>query len=484
MRNRVGSRIFAGGICTVMIAAVILLAQPVFSQSFDFEKLGNNIEKYTVIIDMKLEMSFGIHTNEQEDRYLGTVVTEDGLVMFDGVALAGDNAFTAFTGFTVKTTPTNIKVTTLDGKEYEAEYVGVDRFTKIGFLKISNAGDKKFVPVKFVSQQNYAVGSWVALYMLLPEFVSPPVAADVGMISTVVQAPEYFPLTVGFNVMQITSVLFNEALQPVGVLGLLNDPSSASVDPGGMLESFNQYGAPLLGVITGDRLAKLIADPPEKGKIDRGWLGITLQALTDDIAEFWELDIAGGIIVNDIVKNSPAAEAGLGVGDIIYEVNGQQVEVDKEEKVPIFQRFISELGPEAAVEFSVIRLSESGVDSLTLLATLQSAPMGAEDAPEYENKTLEFTVRDLVFGDYLFYNLDSETFKGVAVSELKQGGLADLEGLGIGDIIQRIGNKPVSTVEDVKPIMDEIEKNKPAEVIFFVWRDNKTLFVNVKTDWK
>ena len=283
--------------------------------------------------------------------------------------------------------------------------------------------------------------------------------------------------------MQITSVLFDETLEPVGALGMLNNPSSASMDPGGMLDSFNQFGVPLLGVVTADRLVKLIADPPEKGKLDRGWLGITLQALTEDIAQFWNFDMSGGIIVNDVVNNSPADQAGLEIGDVIYEINGQQVEVDKEEMIPVFQRSIAEMGPGTAVEFSVIRLKDDQTDTLQLLATLQTSPLAATDAPEYENKALELTVRDLVFADYLFYNLDSETFSGVVVSELKQGGLADLEGLMIGDVIQRIGNNVVTLVEEVEPIMEEIEERKPEEIIFFVWRNNKTLFVNVKTNW-
>ena len=70
------------------------------------------------------------------------------------------------------------------------------------------------------------------------------------------------------------------------------------------------------------------------------------------------------------------------------------------------------------------------------------------------------------------------------VSELTQGGLADVEGLSIGDIIQRINNQPVSSIEEVQAIMEELEAQKPSEIIFFVWRDNKTMFVNVKTDWK
>ncbi len=484
MNHKTGRQLRIQAVLTALALMTIFIWQVGHAQRFDFDKLRQTLNSYSVVIDMKVEVSYGVHTNETQDRLMGTIVTEDGLVMFNGAALASDNAFSSFAGFSIRTTPTSIEINTLDGRRFEGEYVGVDRFTRIGFLKILADEGQKFTPVQFRQERQFKVGSWVALYMLLPEFVTPPVAADVGMISTIVQSPEYFPLTVGFNALQLTAVLFDESLQPVGVLGLLNDPSTGSMDPGGMLDSFDQMGFPLLGIVTGDRLAELIADPPEKGKVDRGWLGITLQALTEEIGEFWNLDADGGIIVNDVVKSSPAAQAGLEIGDIIFEVNGQPVEVDKEEKIPVFQRFISELGPGTSVEFSVIRVSDEGLaDTLQLLATLQSAPLTATDAPEYENKALEFKVRDLVFADYLLYNLDSESFHGVVVSELKQGGLAALEGLSIGDVIQRIDNGVVHSVEDVKPIMEEIEQKKLEEIIFFVWRNNRTLFVNVKTNW-
>ncbi len=471
------------GLTAALVLILGTLATTARSQDFDFNRLEPKARPYTVIVDMDIEISFGIHSNEQSDRYLGTIVSDDGLVIFDGSALTGDAGMSAFSGFSVKTVPTKIEVTTLDGKSYDAEYVGLDRFTGIGFLRIEANGDT-FTPVRFKKQAKFTVGDWLGTYMLLPEFISPPLAGDIGMVSALVTTPQDFTLTVGFNGLEVTSVLYNTNLEPVGVLGSLQDPSSGGADAGSMMESFGQFGVPLLGVVTAEQLEKLIADPPVAGEVERGWLGITLQALTKDIAEFWGLDLSGGIIVNDIVKDSPASKAGLKVGDIIYTVNGQDVDVDKEEKIPVFQRTISEMGPGAEVELGVIRRTDEKTDTLNLLVTLGSAPINASDAPEYENKALEFKVRDLVFADYMITNQDPETFKGVVVSELKMGGLADVGGLQIGDIIQRIGSTDVSSIEEVRAAMEQIEQTKPNEVIFFVWRNNKTLFVNVKTDWQ
>lgn len=455
----------------------------VHAQSFDFERLESIVKEYTVFLKVQVEFSFGIQTNEHEQRLLGTVVTKDGLVMFDGSFLSDNNPFAPVSGFTFRSTLTRIEITTFDEKKYEAEYVGVDRFTRIAFARIRSDGGEQFKPIKFVKDHKFKVGDWLGVFLLLPEFVQPPLAADMGMISTLIETPEEFPLTIGFSSLEMASVLFDEQLNPVGLLGSLADPSASPADAGGLMESFSELEIPLLGVITGDRLEELITDPPQKGKVDRAWLGITMQALTEDIADFLNIDIPGGIIVNDVVRESPAEACGLSIGDVIYQVNSQQVEIDREEELPIFQRQVADMGAGTLVEFSVLRPSEDQVDTLMLLATLAAAPLAAADAAEHDDVNLEFKVRDLVFSDFLRYNVEQGSLEGVVVSEMKPGGLAFVGGLQLGDVIQRIDGRGITSIDDVAEAMKDIEQEQPPEVIFFVWRSNKTMFVNVKTDW-
>lgn len=453
--------------------------QTVLAQDFDFVKLQKKANDFTVIIDITIEISFGMNNTTQKEQFLGTIVTEQGLVIFNGFILANESGM-GMHGFSMKTEPGEIEIRTSNGDVYDAEFIGVDQYSNIGFLQIiSNA---TFIPVKFKQDVSFEIGSWLSLYMLLPDFIDPPLAADIGMIASNLISPEKVPLTIGFNNLQLHSVLFNENLEPVGILGRIFD-RSRSGDNGGFSDNMREFGMPLLGVIVAERLEKIIANPPQRGNGDRGWLGITLQALTDDMAEFWNIESSGGIIVNEVVPNSPAAKGNLQVGDIIFAINGLRVEVDREEKIPIFQRSIAEQGPGTQLELSVLRPIDDSMDSLSLLVELGKAPIAAKDAPEYENEKFEFTVRSLVFSDYMLLNQNEETFKGVRLSEIKQGGLTDIGGLNIGDIIQRIDNEGVTTIEDVERIMTTIEQEQPREIIFFIWRNNKTMFVNVKTDW-
>ena len=474
--------LLTGGMTALALAAILITTVPVSSaaQNFDFARLESSVNRYTVVLQMQIEFSFGMQTNEHEQHLLGTIVSEDGLVIFDGSILNEESPFEPMPSFSVKTTPVRITAVTMDEKEYEAEFVGVDRFTGLGFARIKDA-DEKFQPVRFTNKKAFSVGDWLALYTLLPEFVTPRLSADIAMVSALLETPEKFTLTVGFNAMEMGSVLFDESGKAVGVLGALIDPAAGQ---GGMMDVLGELDFPLLGVVTADKLEALIADPPQKGKIDRAWLGITLQALTPDIAEFLGIDVPGGIIVNEVVRESPADRAGLEVGDVVYAVNSQPVEIDREEKLSVFQRRISDMGAGSSVELSVLRPGEGVVDSLVLLTQLDAAPLAASDADEAESESLEFKVRELVFSDYVHFNVEPDELAGVLVTELKQGGLAYVGGLHLGDVIQRVGGSPISSIDDFRLAMDGIEAEKPREVILFVWRFNKTMFVNVKTDWE
>jgi len=470
-------------VSAAIVAIVTCAHEATYGQEYDFKQLEKHALRYNLIIDMQVEYSFGMQTNEQEHRLLGTVVTDDGLVLFDGSFLSDDSPMAPFVSLSFRATPTKTSMTTIDGKKYEAEYVGVDSETGLGFARVTDRTAGDFKPVKFNAAAKVQVGDWVALHYLLPEFVKPPLASDVGMISALVEVPEEFPLTVGFGSVEMGSVLYDERLNVVGVLGVLNDPLADESGSGGMFESFGGYTMPLFGVISVERLEKLIASPPKKGQVDRSWLGITLQALTEDIADFLGIEVAGGIILNDVVPSSPAGESGLMVGDVIYEINGQPVEVNREEEISIFQRKIASMGAGTSVEFSVLRAGTEDVDSLKVLTVLQAAPLAAADAEEHEDEHFELRVRDLVFSDFMHFNVEQGELRGVVISELRRGGLANLGGLNILDVIQRVNNRTVSSVEEFVAAMEAVEAEKPEEIVFFVWRFGKTMFVNVKTEW-
>lgn len=462
---------------------ISLTAVAAIGQNFDFERINKKAFDYTVAVNIKLEVSFGTQTSDAQIRGIGTIVTRDGLVIFDGSPLDDDSPFSMMSGMQMDIKPTSIEIVKSDGTRYPADYIGVDRFTKLGFCRITSETPLEFKPVSFSHRRDYRVGEWLAAYLLLPEFVSPLLASDVGMISALIQVPDQFVFTVGFNEMELGSVLYDSAGYPIGVLGLLDQSAFRGMDISTLPSFAGEETVPLLGVIPAEKIEKLVKDPPTKGKVDRGWLGIYLQALTVDIADFWGIDTKSGIIVNEVVKDSPADSAGLQTGDIIVRLNGNPITVDKEENLPIFQKQISDLGANSRASFEVLRRTNGTVDTVQTVAVLSPAPITPAEAPSYEDTNFEFTLRDLVFADYNIFNLDRKEFKGVMVKEVESGGWASVADIMPGFIIQSIDGEKVTSVEDAKKILNRIAEKKPKEVVFFIWRDNKTVFINVKTDW-
>lgn len=461
---------------------LLILSGGAVSQSFDFDRLDEKLSDYTVTVKIQVEISFGTQSSDHEERLLGTIVSPDGLVIFDGTFLIEESPFVPSAGFSFRTTPKSIVITTMAGDEYRAEFVGADRYTGYGFADIVDS-TVRFNSVEFVPVDKFVVGEWFAAHVLLPEFVEPPLAADIGMVSNLITAPEEFPLTVGFSGLEFASVLYNEDLEAVGLLGELTDPGRGGGESPGSMDSFGRMELPLLGVITAERLMALIADPPRRGQADRSWLGITMQSLTDDIAEFLGLSASGGIIVNEVMSGSPADEAGLEVGDIVYAIDGDRIKVDRDEELTVFQRQVSSMGVGTTVELTVIRPNSEDLDTLVLSTLLKAAPMAASDADQFEYEAFEMTVRNLVFSDFLNYNVEQNSLEGVVVYELQSGGLANISGLRPGDVIQRINDQIVSSTEDFSTYLTEIESERSSEVVFFVWRFGQTLFINVRTDW-
>jgi S1-C subfamily serine protease len=467
------------------ISLLFLIAGSISAQNFDFEKISKKAKAYTVAVDIKSEISFGTQNTESQDRLIGTIVSSDGLVMFDGTPIDNENPFSLMSGIQVSIVPKNIEITTMDGAKYTAEFIDVDRFTKLGFCRIKTENKKTFEYLVFREGKKFRIGEWLGGFILMPEYINPPLAADVGMVSSFINIPEEFILTIGFSNMQIGTVLYDESGVATGVLGMMDNPSSQSIDLERMYQSMSRgdESIPLLGIIGVDKLNNLIKDPPKRGKVNRGWLGIYLQALTADIADYWKIKSSGGIIINEVAKDSPADSAGLRTGDIICGLNGAPIDINKEENIPLFQKQISEMGAGTAINMGILRRRDGSTDTLAVKVVLAPTPMTPSEAATYKDSNFEMTTRDMVFADYNLYKLDRSQFKGVVVKEVESGGLASVADLAPGDIIQSIGGENIASVIDAEASLKKIAENKPKEVIFFIWRDNRTLFLNIKTDW-
>jgi serine protease Do len=429
-----------------------------------------------VSVEFKTEMTILGQSEDLEERVLGISLGKDGLVLFDGSMLRMAPGLMA-SGHRVEK-PKVIMIHTFDDREYDAEYIGLDNFSGIAFCRLPEEARGQVETVSF-EKENLEVGSGLYFFWMLPENFEPRFQMAQTEVTGILSKPEkYFLLGELISEFNLSPVTTTEG-KLVGLVVPVNAPARTS--PFGTI-SGDPFENPM-AIMPYDELEKLIDDPPVAGTNEQGWMGIALQALDPKIADFWNVNVDGGIIISEVIRNSPAEKAGVQAGDFLTQINGEPLEITKDANIPVFQRMISDFGAGTSIDLTLYRPLETGVDTIKTVLTLSKPPLPASEAPSYEDKHFEITVRDMVFDDYNRRLLDEGEIKGVVVDKLEQGGWADVAGLFPGDIILKIDGKDVPNAEKAEAVFTKVREEKKKDVVFLIWRNNRTSFLNVKTHW-
>jgi Do/DeqQ family serine protease len=203
-----------------------------------------------------------------------------------------------------------------------------------------------------------------------------------------------------------------------------------------------------------DVMRQLIAG----GRVVRGWLGIAIQDVTDELAGSFGVKEREGVLVADVMKGGPAESAGLRAGDVIVELNGGTIK-----EVPELQRRVAAVAPGQTVRLTVVR-DRKPVRLSVRIAEMPSdepAPAAAEDA-----ETWGLSVEPLS-GDAAL-RLGLPVSHGLLVGDVASGSPADRAGLKRGDVIVEVGRTPVS---DPAALYRALAQLKPGErILVYVHR--------------
>ena len=120
---------------------------------------------------------------------------------------------------------------------------------------------------------------------------------------------------------------------------------------------------------------------------------------------------------------------------------------------------------------------------MTIKATLDKRPKPGKEMPEYEEKNLEFTVRELSFADRVFMSIDDGE-NGLLIENIESAGWAALAGLRQGDLLLKIDHHSVNQIEEIQSLMADLIKKQPKQVVFFVKRGIHTLFIELQPEWE
>ena len=216
-----------------------------------------------------------------------------------------------------------IIVTMTNGEKYPAELVGTDMISDVALLKIKG---KDFPYVKLGNSDDVIIGEWVITFgnpFGLFENIDKPIVT-VGVVSAkgmnlnVDENRSYRGLIqtdAVINAGNSGGPLVNSAAEVIGINTLIYTA--------GVSQAYIGYGF----AIPINRVKSIVDELQKKGKVERNfWTGMEVNIVDQRIAKYFGLKNAEGVIISDIKKNSPAEKAGLKVGDIILEINGEKIQ--------------------------------------------------------------------------------------------------------------------------------------------------------------
>jgi len=213
-------------------------------------------------------------------------------------------------------------------------------------------------------------------------------------------------------------------------------------------------------------------------EVKRAWLPIESQVLTRDIAELLERPELRGFRVTHVFRDSTAEQAGLRVGDIIYEVDGEALTATLPEHYEELPALIRQYRVGTETELAVLRDREE----ITVPVELVLSPSLPREMKKYEDEDFEFTVRNVAFFDKAEEQWEEER-QGVLVDQVRPGGWAALGQLQPGDLILTAYGKPVPDVDTMEEVMDQVTQDEPPSVVFKVLRGIRTFFIELEPKW-
>ncbi|MGH7392537.1 MAG: trypsin-like peptidase domain-containing protein [Candidatus Rokuibacteriota bacterium] len=342
---------------------------------------------------------------------------------------------------------TQVDVAMLDGTKHKARVVGVDRQTDLAVLKIEAAG-KTFPHLPLANSDEARVGDWVVA-------VGSPFGLQATVTSGIISA----------KARHIGAGPYDNFIQTDAAINPGNS-GGPLVDMRGQVVGINTaivHGGSGIGFAIPSNMARRIStDLLASGTVTRGWLGVSLQPLTAELASSFGLADTKGALVADVVPGSPAARAGLKSGDVITALDGQTI-----------------AGPSDVAR--MVGLAKPGQERrLTVWRDRKEVKIQTrlDQAPGERARTrLGLDVRPVTSD--VAEELGLKSPEGVVVADVQPGSAAAEAGVARGDVILEVDGKPVKTLADFERLTRE---TKAGAYAMRLHRDGASLYVAVKPE--
>ena len=346
-----------------------------------------------------------------------------------------------------------IKVKLANEKEFDAKIVGRDPKTDLALIKIAASSD--LVPLKIGDSDALKVGTWVVAIgspFGLEQTVTAGIVSAKGRIIGSGPYDDFIQTDASINPGNSGGPLINMKGEVVGI----NTAIIASGQGIGFAIPINLADG-------------IIAQLKTSGEVTRGWLGVGIQDLTPELAEYYKVKDKKGVLVTHVFKGDPADKGGIKAKDIIIKIDGKLVPTARElsgtiagiavgKKIAIL---LIRDGKEKTVYIKVAKRKDD--ESLVSKEAESSNGLGlmaSELTPEIA-KQLGFDENEM----------------GVMITGVKPGSKGELAGVRQGDLIKEINRKPVSTLNDYQKKMQKIKKG---ETIHLLIKRSRIGFIVIK----
>jgi serine protease Do len=365
----------------------------------------------------------------------GVVVDKDGYILTNNHVVAGLEG----------ADETKVKVTLGDKREFDAKLIGRDPDTDVAVIKIDA---KDLTVAKLGNSDNIQVGEWVLAIgnpFGLSHTVTAGIVSAVGRSNVNIATYEDFIQTdAAINPGNSGGPLVNIDGEIIGI----NTAIATAGVPGNVGVGFAVPINMALNVMNQLR---------DKGRVSRGWLGVSIQEINKDIAEKYGLKEPKGALVSSV--SGPAEEAGLKPGDLIVEFNGQAVKDSTHLK-----NMVAEIGPNKTVKLKVIRDKKEKDFEVKLAERTEKAlaRLGGKEAPGTgeEEQWMGLTVQELT--DELAQRFGYEGQHGVLITNVDPTGPAARteNPPKAGDLIQEIERQDIKNIDDYRKAVKDNEGKK------------------------
>jgi serine protease Do len=342
-----------------------------------------------------------------------------------------------------------IKVRLSNEKEYQAKVIGRDPKTDLALIKID--GVKDLQPLPLGESDKVKVGTWVVA-------IGSPFGLEQTVTAGIVSAKKR---VIGAGPYD-DFIQTDASINPGNSGGPLLDLQGRVV---GINTAIVASGQGIGFAIPVDLAKTIVAQLKDKGEVTRGWLGVGIQDLTPELAEYYGLEARKGVVVTQVFEGDPAAKAGVQKNDVITALDGQPVSTGRELSAIVANRSVGD-----KTKITLLR----GGKEMTLTATVAKREDQDQRAgvDQKESDALGLQVTELSAERAQQFGLDKDE-SGVLVVDVENGSRADKAGIRVGDLVKGINRKKVEKLKDYEDLMNKADKKEPLHML--VLRRNEGL---------